>query len=252
MTNPIISNDKPDNGSTDERQAGNANSYNRIVEALGDRDMVWLSKASGVPQSSLSDYKRGRTPRIDSALKIARALEVDVEWLFGEQVDRRLEVDSDDPFMRQINQMESALARQSIGPETVMIPEVDIGYSMGGGLVLNDHAEASAVPFPKGWLRPLIKGNFSQVFVARGEGDSMQPTLLDGDIVIVDTAQTSINSQDRLWCLSYGELGMIKRVRALPDGGLEVNSDNLAVRPFTAYDGEVQIIGRVVFVGRRL
>ena len=75
---------------------------------------------------------------------------------------------------------------------------------------------------------------------------------MDGDIVIVDTSQNAVNSQDRLWCLSYGELGMIKRIRALPDGGLQVNSDNIAVSSFTAYDGEVQIIGRVVFVGRRL
>ena len=133
-----------------------------------------------------------------------------------------------------------------------MIPEVDISYSMGGGLVLSDHVEASMVPFPRDWLRSLVKGSFGQVFVARGEGDSMQPTLLDGDIVIVDTSQSALTSQDRLWCIGYGELGMIKRLRARPDGGIDVMSDNNAVSSFTAYDGEVQIIGRVVFIGRKM
>jgi hypothetical protein len=32
---------------------------------------------------------KGRSPRIDAALKIAKALDVDLEWLFGDQEDRR-------------------------------------------------------------------------------------------------------------------------------------------------------------------
>jgi phage repressor protein C with HTH and peptisase S24 domain len=80
----------------------------------------------------------------------------------------------------------------------------------------------------------------------------MMPTILDSDVVIIDTAQKSIVKQDRLWCLNYGELGMIKRVRMQPDGGALIISDNPAVENFTAYDGEVQAIGRVIWIGRRV
>jgi phage repressor protein C with HTH and peptisase S24 domain len=123
---------------------------------------------------------------------------------------------------------------------------------MGGGIVISDHADQRRVDVPREWLKPLIKGSYADVFAARGEGDSMEPTLRDGDIVIVDTAQNAVNSQDRVWCIGHGDLGMIKRLRARPDGGIEIMSDNSAVSSFIAYDGEVQIIGRVVFIGRRM
>lgn len=134
----------------------------------------------------------------------------------------------------------------------VMIPQLEIGYSMGGGSVFADYTQTAMVPFPREWLRPMIGGTFSDLFVARGEGDSMMPTLLDGDLCIIDTAQKTIRKQDRLWCLSYGDLGMIKRVRLQPDGGALVISDNPAVENFTAYDSEMHTIGRVIWIGRRV
>jgi len=118
--------------------------------------------------------------------------------------------------------------------------------------VFEEYAQTALIPFPREWLRPLIGGTFGDLFVARGEGDSMMPTILDSDVVIIDTAQKTIVKQDRLWCLNYGELGMIKRVRMQPDGGALIISDSPAVENFTAYDGEVQTIGRVIWIGRRV
>ncbi|WP_082395745.1 helix-turn-helix domain-containing protein [Sphingopyxis macrogoltabida] len=89
MPNPITSNVNSDNRTRPGRQPDNANSSNRIKEALGDREAKWLAEASGLSASSISDYMKGRSPRIDAALKIAAALDVDLEWLFGEQVARR-------------------------------------------------------------------------------------------------------------------------------------------------------------------
>ena len=123
---------------------------------------------------------------------------------------------------------------------------------MGGGSVFEDYQQTAMVPFPRDWLRPMIKGRFDELFVARGDGDSMMPTLLDGDLAVVDTAQKDVLQQDRIWCLSYGELGMIKRVRKLPDGGYQINSDNPNVTPISAYDGELHVVGRVIWIGRRV
>lgn len=207
-----------------------------------------MAQAAGVSRNSQVAYEGGKTaPPVDYLFAIEE-LGVDLAILFGGGGDAPTKVDF---IARRVAEgIDNGGTDAPVSP-TVLIPEIDIGYSMGGGLVIQDHAEAVAVPFPRNWLRPLIKGSFEQLFIARGEGDSMQPTLLDGDIVIIDTAQNAINSQDRLWCLTYGDLGMIKRIRTLPDGGIDVISDNPAVRPFKAYDGEVQVIGRVVWIGRK-
>lgn len=132
----------------------------------------------------------------------------------------------------------------------VLVPELALGYSMGGGSVFTEFQQLGVVPFQKAWLRGRTGGNFSDLFVARGEGDSMEPTLRDGDIILIDTSQKEINRQDAIWALSYGELAMIKRVRKLPNGGYQINSDNRSVSPIEAYDGEMQVIGRVIWIGR--
>jgi phage repressor protein C with HTH and peptisase S24 domain len=175
---------------------------------------------------------------------IARQLGTTEEYLLGE---------TDDPSPKLGEQQLAWRGAPSDLPDgTVMIPQLDIGYSMGGGTVFEDYAQTALIPFPREWLRPMIGGTFGDLFVARGEGDSMMPTLLDSDFVIIDTAQKTIVKQDRLWCLNYGDLGMIKRVRMQPDGGALIISDNPAVENFTAYDGEVQTIGRVIWIGRRV
>jgi len=136
--------------------------------------------------------------------------------------------------------------------DAVLLPEIEVGYSMGGGADIADFPVVSHVPFSRSWLRTLTQSNASDLFVARGEGDSMMPTLLDGDIVIIDRGQRTMRQQDRIWAISYAGFGMIKRLRALPDGTLEINSDNKAVTPIVAAEGEAFVIGRVVAVVRRI
>lgn len=213
------------------------------IDALGLTQAA-IAREIGVSPQAISKMVKGDTREPQRLYQIARALKTSPEYLLGE---------SDDPGQPL---GEHKLAWRGPPAEavesTIMIPQLDIGYSMGGGTVFEEYAQTALIPFPRDWLRPMIGGTFGDLFVARGEGDSMMPTLLDSDFVIIDTAQKTITKQDRLWCLNYGELGMIKRVRMQPDGGALIISDNPAVENFTAYDGEVQTIGRVIWIGRRV
>jgi phage repressor protein C with HTH and peptisase S24 domain len=80
----------------------------------------------------------------------------------------------------------------------------------------------------------------------------MMPTILDDDDVLVNRADAVIRQQDRIWALAYGELGMIKRVRRLPTGLFQLNSDNPAVTPVEATEDELHVVGRVIWIGRRV
>jgi hypothetical protein len=77
----------------------------------------------------------------------------------------------------------------------------------------------------------------------------MMPTILDDDDVLVNRADRGIRQQDRIWALGYGELGMIKRVRRLPSGLFQLNSDNPAVTPIEATEDELFVVGRVIWIG---
>ncbi|WP_176484833.1 S24 family peptidase [Sphingomonas ginsenosidimutans] len=136
--------------------------------------------------------------------------------------------------------------------DAVLLDEVEVGYSMGGGSDIADFPVIQQVPFSRAWLSSLTSSPASSLFVARGDGDSMMPTLLDQDIVIIDRSQNMMRQQDRIWAVVYGGFGMIKRLRALPDGSVQINSDNPAVSPIIAVDGEAFIVGRVVAIVRRI
>lgn len=198
-----------------------------------------LARRVGVRQPTISRLLLGEAAGSKHLHVIARELGTTPQYLTGE---------TDDPSEGALPTPTPEQIAEQLG--VVLVPELALGYSMGGGSVFSEFQQTGVVPFQKAWLRGRTGGCFSDLFVARGEGDSMEPTLRDGDIILIDTSLKEINRQDAIWALSYGELGMIKRVRKLPTGGYQINSDNRSVSPIEAYDGEMHVIGRVIWIGR--
>src|SRR3546814_16206124 len=71
----------------------------------------------------------------------------------------------------------------------MLVPELELGYSMGGGSIFNDYRRTGYVPFHREWLRSFARRRLQDLFLARGEGDSLTPTLLAGGFVLIDNAQ---------------------------------------------------------------
>ena len=136
-------------------------------------------------------------------------------------------------------------------PDLVPVREIDLSYGMGA-TYLDVPVTEEVHLFPSAWLRRYTRSAPDKLFFAQGIGDSMEPTLHDSDLLLIDTAQRQLTSADRIWVMTYADCGMIKRLRPVPGGGVEVWSDKKEVSPFTAYDGELEIIGRVVAVQRKL
>jgi phage repressor protein C with HTH and peptisase S24 domain len=136
--------------------------------------------------------------------------------------------------------------------EIEMIPEVDIRYAMGVGNFIADNPEVGQVPFNRNFRRSLTNSPVEKLFIARGDGDSMVPTLINDDMVLIDTTQTRIGQSDRIWAVAIGEAGMIKRVRVISRDEYELHSDNPAIRPQRVSREDLDIVGRVIWVGRRI
>lgn len=133
-----------------------------------------------------------------------------------------------------------------------LIPEIDIAFALGGGSFVDGPVKEAMVPFRKDWLDRITRYGPADVFLTRGDGDSMMPTILDDDDVLVNRADRAINRQDRIWALIYGDLATIKRVRRTPTGRFMLMSDNAAISPIEATEEELRIVGRVVWIGRRV
>lgn len=133
-----------------------------------------------------------------------------------------------------------------------LIPEIDLDFAMGGGAFIDGEVRTTLVPFRGDWLDRIVRYGPSDLFLTRGDGDSMMPTILDEDDVIVNRADSTITKQDRIWALGYGQLATIKRVRRLADGRFLLMSDNPNVSPIEAVEDELHVVGRVVWIGRRM
>jgi phage repressor protein C with HTH and peptisase S24 domain len=135
----------------------------------------------------------------------------------------------------------------------VFVDEIDLAFGMGATFLDDGEPEVmGVVPFRENWIHGLYSGDVKHLKVVRGRGDSMEPTIRDGDTVLVDTSLRRIDDQDRIWAISYGDLGMIRRIRVTPRGSWMLMPDNSVVRPDEVGDGETFIIGRVIWIGRRI
>lgn len=133
--------------------------------------------------------------------------------------------------------------------EFVMIPRLDVHLSAGAG---RDQVEIELVKenpqaFRTEWIR-LMRLKPAKLAAMRASGDSMEPTIHDGDSLLVDTSQTAV-VDGKVYALWYDGGERVKRLFRLPGGGLRIKSDNPGFDTIELgpdYSGHVRIIGRVV------
>jgi hypothetical protein len=133
-----------------------------------------------------------------------------------------------------------------------LVPKLAVGASAGAGALADGEALAGKVGFDEQWLRKLgVEPR--NVSLIRVEGDSMQPTLNDGDDIMVDKGAALKPLRDGIHVIRIDGVLMVKRLAPAPGGRLSVLSDNPAYPSWLDRDpAEVQVVGRVVWVGRRL
>lgn len=215
----------------------------------GYADKAEFAKAVGIHQTTYRAYENGQNGFAKLAPTFAKRLGVTVEWLLEGDHPKpttppppKPEVVSDQPIMRGIYD----------DVDGVFVRQVDLSYAMGDGTNLEDYFEETAILFDPNFLRTLTRAPVERLFVAKGDGDSMFPTLINDDQVLIDTTQRRLNLQDRLWACSLHGAGMIKRLRVIGEGVVEIRSDNPAIGNREVSLADLYIVGRVIWVGRRL
>lgn len=139
------------------------------------------------------------------------------------------------------------------GPGMILVPKLAIGASAGAGASVDGEAVEGEVAFDPKWLRDL-GADPRALSIIRVEGDSMAPTLDDGDDILVDGGDAAARLRDGIYVLRMDDVLMVKRVARAPGlGRISVISDNPHYRSWDDLPmGSVQLIGRVVWTGRRV
>lgn len=135
-------------------------------------------------------------------------------------------------------------------PETtVLITHVDVVLSAGNGRETWHIEEKTPLPFQADYIRRLDCTPKNLVAV-KVRGDSMEPRLFDDDTVVVDKADRRIPASGGVFAVVYAGEMLVKRLFKLPDGSIDVVSDNSKYKSFVVAPDlleHVDIVGRVKY-----
>lgn len=133
----------------------------------------------------------------------------------------------------------------------VFVRQVSGKISAGGGLMPDESVDFQCA-FRNDWIKK--KGcNPDNMSLIKVSGDSMEPTLLAGDLVLVDHSRTTIAPHGGIYAISINQEIMIKRIQILfPQNKLRILSDNPHYEPIDADPDQVKINGKVIWFGREM
>lgn len=138
--------------------------------------------------------------------------------------------------------------------ELVQIPVLDVEASAGHGALAEMESKSGQFGFDEGWLRKLTPSKASSLSIIHVHGDSMEPTLHDGDEVMVDLGDGQSRLRDGIYVLRMDDALNVKRVAIEPQGRrISVLSDNPAYPSWRGLERRaINIVGRVLWFGRKL
>lgn len=220
-------------------------------EAANSGDELTLS------QQAVSNFESGNTKSIPRWVRFAEAVTQDVVST-SEAPAARFAAD----LIRKATPNQLLLIRDILSGagtaadlaadqlDLVGVASVDMAYGMGLTFA-GDHVDVEIMYFPRAWLDSLTSTAPQELAWARGRGNSMSPTIEDNDLVLIDRSDRSVRDQDAIWAFTIGDVAMMKRLRIRGEQ-VTILSDNDRVPSDHAHPEEINIVGRVSHIVRRL
>ncbi len=188
----------------------------RLVELGKTKD--WLCETIGTNYGSMRNkIHLRRMPSFDEAMKLLKALDLTMEGF----------------------EAYPATAKSDV----LTLPVYEQAFSAGRGQYVPDSAEVlEYVAVPRDLRR--YAQNLRAAYV---RGDSMEPTLFDGDRIIFD--DLGYDGQDGIYAIVYNGAGYVKRLQRGKDI-LKIISDNKFYPPMeeSGESDNFKIIGKVRYV----
>jgi len=183
-----------------------------------------LAQKIGVAPNTISQIATGqRNPSFDLLEKITGALGVSLPEFFACKDDSL--------------------------PEIVFVERVKARPRGGTGGLETDAESSNMYSFHSSFIARK-RGNPADMKIFEVAGDSMSPTLNNGDLIMVNLLDTDVRT-GCVYLLRIGDELMVKRLENRPGNMLLIRSDNPAYEdiPVSKGDssGEVQIYGRMVW-----
>lgn len=216
---------------------------NRLKTAMSGASNRAFADKCDISEGTLRRYLLGETyPPLDTLERIAGAAGVDFAWLATGQ------------GVMPEGSGEAYTTGSELGKDFVLVPRYEVSASAGGGALVHSEQIVDHLAFRSEWVRSALDVSVKDLALISVKGDSMEPTLSNGDLILVDTSTKKVED-NAIYVLRYNGSLMVKRIQRKIDGSLIIKSDNLVYEPEMVSGeavNELHVVGRVVWSGRRM
>lgn len=215
----------------------------RVGELVAERGLSFnsISIKLGKNPSYLQKFVKEKSPkRLDEGFrhKLAILLNVDEQELTDEVILPA--------HMTGISKVAEKIGSFFTKPDEAVIDMIDATACCGDGIDNLPEKVCGHWKLPLIDFKSITSGNPDNIKMLRVQGDSMQPTINEGDFVWVDVSN-NFASSDGIYLIRMSTGLAVKRLQAgLND--ITIKSDNTSYSDITADVGKVQIIGKVVHI----
>jgi phage repressor protein C with HTH and peptisase S24 domain len=203
----------------------------KVSDVIGLRNQNELSAVIGVNSSSITQARKRDKIPANWILQLCLKYGLNPNWL---------EMDIGPVFIQPFNNAEE---------EFMQIPKVRARLCAGGGSFEVGSEIEGYYSFRKDWLSR--KGNADKMVLMDIFGNSMEPELKEGDVVLIDESKKDILAGS-IYAVGIDDTIMVKRLEKRPKG-LALLSENIKNETIymEAEDlNRVRLIGKVLWVGR--
>lgn len=209
----------------------------RIKELRGEMQQGELADKLGIHKNTMANYERGdRFPDVNILQKILGIFpDTNPAWLLA-------------------NEGSKSRSDSTHQEGYVMFPRYEIEAGAAPGRHIESEQVVDFVTFKEEWIQNFLRVPQKNLALLSVKGDSMNPTLNDGDMILVDLRTTRVEDS-AIYVLEFEDTLLVKRIQRKLDGSVVIKSDNDLYEPEAFEKNQVEslrIIGRVVWSGRRL
>lgn len=218
----------------------------RVRQVIGSSSARSFAIRHGIKPSTLQSILEGRRPIIDNLVAVARAGGVNVDWLATGEGPMC-------PGEAPQEQFPSVTTYTGELPDGfVLVPRYDVSASAGPGALADGELVVDHMAFRADFVRRVLRADPAHLALITAIGDSMDPAIRAGDLLLIDTAVDRI-IDDAIYVLQVDGSLRIKRVQSFMDGRLALKSDNPAYEDETLEPrnaGTLRVAGRLRWIGR--
>lgn len=225
--------------------------FERLKFVFNVKTSKEFAQKSGLSESGISSAIKRNSVPYSFCAGISLRYGIPLDWLIFGDVDGDTFFRSIEPDYFKRAYGKTAFASLQVADGTTVFNDLGVQFinlystyiTFKSTDVFEDSNSILKIPFNKDWLADK-KLSINDLICLQNNGDSMQPDLANGDIVLINRA---VKHGDGIFAIRLNDMLRIKRLQWLADSTIRISSNNPLYEPETVNpnqdDGQFEIIG---------